>query len=124
MKVPNGKNVNISLANIDEIFFDKEIARILPELTHLFDKWTFGKKTGRESIAKEAALEFVTGITQDMTDRLAKHFGRPVAVRKINHRLVDNHVVHVNDLEKHLNSVVGNLSISRCGDLIYICVWR
>lgn len=116
--------MNISLKNIAELIFcDKEVARILPEMTHLFDKWTFGKKTGRESIVKEAALEFVTSITQDMTDRLAKYFGTSVVVKKINHKLVENHVVHMNDLEKHIN-VVGNLSISRCGDLVYVCVWR
>lgn len=118
----------LSINNVEKIiFYDKKVQQTLPELSHIFDKWTLGVRTGINSIAKDAMLDFLNKITPDQQDRLGSYFDSPVTVQKINSCLVKLLETDVYHLEDNLNveeDFLRNVTIAREGDSIYLCLWR
>lgn len=120
--------INITLSNIDKfIFYDKEAQKILPEFVDIFNKWSFGLRTAITTICKDARLEFINSLTADHIKRLEYYFKSPVNIEKIDSSLVKNYVINIDDTKSNFIDMTkfgGNFSISREGDLIYICQWR
>lgn len=113
--------------NIESIiFYDKKVQQILPELLPIFQKWTFGIRSGARSVAKDALLDFINKITPEQLDRIGSYLGTPITLQKINPNLTKIIETDINNLNKDLeiNNFHGNVNITRRGELIYLCLWR
>ena len=71
-------------------------------------------------------MQLLSSITEEQLNRLSKHFGMPVTLNTIDHLLVKNLKISIDEAEKVLNEtdVFQELSISRDGNNIYISSWR
>lgn len=85
--------MEINLQNIEQIiFFDKAIQELLPEFRVQFDQWMFSFRIiGLKSHGQKAVLEVLNGLTVEHLKRLEAHFGEPVLMERLNHKLVDHY---------------------------------
>lgn len=120
--------ITLSADNVEKIiFYDKKAQQILPELSQVFAKWVLGVRTGINSIAKDALLDFLNSVTTEHLDRLGSYLRSPVSVRKIDPRLVKHFETDVYCLKGELENMSGfqgNVTVAREGDLIYLSMWR
>ena len=111
----------INISNVEKlIFYDKKVQQLFPELTSTFQKWAIGVRSGINSIAKDALLEFLEKVTEEQLKKLESYFSSPVSTEKQDKHLIKNSVINIKD-NYDFN---WNVSISRDDELLYICCWR
>jgi hypothetical protein len=112
----------LSYKNITNlIFYDKKVQQILPELSQIFQKWIIGTRTGLNSVAKDASLEFLDNLSQNQIEKLANYWGSPVIVQKTDSNIVKNYKFLLDDI-----NIVGqwNVCLARKDNQIYLSLWR
>lgn len=120
--------LKINLNNVEKLlFYNKQAQTLLPEHVFLFDQWKLSRMLpGMRQMSKRSMLQLLDSITTDQIERLSEHFGMPVTIDTIDHQLVKNLNIYIDEAEKVLNEseVFEELSISRNGNNIYISSWR
>lgn len=118
----------LSLQTVEElIFLDKEVQKLLPEFSDTFGAWHLGKRGGLNLLSKKALFDFLNNLEGNHIRKLETYFNAQITLRKTDSNLIHNFTMSIDDVDKVLNDFgefQGDLSISREGNQMYICLWR
>jgi hypothetical protein len=113
--------------NIEELlFYNKDIRKLLPKYKHLFDQWSLAQQVpSLRSLGRRSSLELLNSLNEEDLNILEKYFNDGIDLVKLNHHLVKNYKIPLNEVEESLCELEGlNITTYRDADYLYICSWR
>lgn len=110
--------MKLNLQNIEiTIFYNKEVHKLLPEMSDIFKKWIFGLSHNKK-ICKMACVEFLNRINQDQIKKIETFLKTPIEVERFKYQLVKNHNCKINSIDLDLNKY--QICLYRKGDNLSI----
>ena len=118
--------MEINLKNIEEqILFDENIQKLLPEFRGLFEQWKVSIQfPGLGTLGKRTLLEFLNKLDGKHIKILEEYFGTDVFINKINHEIVKNYEEDLENLQLCEFSAYKEFSIYRKDGKIKMTFWR
>ena len=125
----DNKTVTLTQKNVEDfVFFDQELQKKFPEFADLFQTWRLGKRiTALRPSAQKSVLTFLERLTTQHLDILSDYLGVTVTVEKLDHHLVCDYAVNINQAAQLLNREIKKYHkffSYRDGEQLYICFWR
>tara|TARA_Y100000034_G_C6903595_1_gene418670 strand:+ start:1114 stop:1479 length:366 start_codon:yes stop_codon:yes gene_type:complete len=118
----------LNLQNVEElIFHDKEVRKLLPQYRGNFDQWTLGYTVpALRQLGKRALADFLMSLAPEDVEVLENHFGDLIEVDKLDYHIVQNFDATLEEAECCLaeRGGIGNVSVYRDNDRLYISSWR
>jgi len=118
----------LNLQNVEElIFHDKEVCKLLPQYQGNFSQWSLGYRVpALRQLGKRALADFLISLAPKDVEVLENHFGDLIEVDKLDYHIVQNFDTTLEEAECCLSEKgeIGNISIYRNDNYLYISMWR
>lgn len=116
--------MEINLKNIEEqIFFNSEIKKLLPDFQNLFYQWEMSKTyPGFGNLGKNSLSKFMDSLERTHIDILEKYFGETVYIKNVNPNIVQDISLNNANLCESYNLL--DFCCYRDKDAVHLTFWR
>lgn len=113
----------LTFKNIDQLFYNKEVRKLLPELSPIFTKWDKGFRTGINKIKDSASIDLLNKLTKKQLEKLEALFGCSVSIKKLNKEIIKNKNYNL-DCVDLLDFENFQICLYREDNQLYLLGWR
>lgn len=118
--------MKINLQNIEEqIFFNQEIYKLLPEFNNLFYQWQLSKRhPGLSTLGKRSVIDLLNALENKHIQILEEYFGEEIILNKISDNIVKHYESDLDDANLCQFTDYKDFSVYRNKDKMKVTFWR
>lgn len=115
--------------NVEEIVFtNQEVTKQLPEFKPHFDKWKLSKMIpGMRTAGQKAMLELLSALNEDHIEIIERIINKKLTIKNnLGKESVITDCINVESANNYFNELEfdWNLTASREGNQLYLCLWK